>query len=158
MPAIKAKFKDYNSFASASLKDIYTIKRLDESLSYEIISFESVYLENNGGTFTAKPLPKLAQISSINKFVVEDFNSDGNLDVVLAGNLYNPEVETPRNDASFGLYLKGDGKGNFKAITMLESGLRVVGDVRGLEIISKKGENHILVAKNDDQMQMIKVN
>ncbi|MCK0188734.1 VCBS repeat-containing protein [Arenibacter sp. F20364] len=158
MPAIKVKFQDYNSFASATLKQIYTPKMLEESLSYEINSFASIYLENNNGVFTARPLPQLAQISSINKFVVDDFNKDGNLDVVLAGNLYNAEVETPRGDASFGLYLQGDGSGNFMAKTMMESGLKIVGDVRGMELLTVKGQKHILVAKNDDFMQMIKVN
>jgi len=158
MPAIKTKFQDYNSFASASLKQIYTTEMLDNALSYEITSFASVYLENNKGTFVMKPLPQLAQISSINKFVVDDFNSDGNLDVVLAGNLYNAEVETPRGDASFGLYLKGDGTGKFDAQTMMESGLKIVGDVRGLGLLSKKGEKHLLIAKNDDWLQLVKVN
>jgi len=158
MPAIKVKFQDYNSFASATLKQIYTPKMLEESLSYEITSFASIYLENNNGKYTARPLPQLAQLSSINKFIVDDINRDGNLDVVLAGNLYNAEVETPRGDASFGLYLQGDGKGNFMTKTMLESGLKIVGDVRDMELLSVKGQKHILVAKNDDFMQMIKVN
>ena len=158
MPAIKAKFEDYNSFASASLKQIYTTKLLEESLSYEITSFASVYLENNQGKFSVKPLPQLAQISSINKFIVDDFDADGNLDVVLAGNLYNAEVETPRNDASFGLFLQGDGAGGFKAQTMMESGLKIVGDVRGMELLFRDGRKHILAAKNDDRLQLIKVN
>jgi hypothetical protein len=158
MPAIKAKFKDYNSFASASLKQIYTTEMLENSLSYEITSFESMYLENNNGSFSARPLPQLAQLSSINKFIIDDFNEDGNLDVVLAGNLYNSEVETPRNDASFGLYLEGKGNGDFEVRTMMQSGLKIVGDVRGMELIKKNGEKHILVAKNDDWMQLIKVN
>ena len=158
MPAIKVKFEDYNSFASANLNQIYTTKLLEESLSYEITSFASIYLENNQGTFSAKPLPQLAQISSINKFVVHDFDADGNLDVVLAGNLYNSEVETPRNDASFGLFLQGNGAGEFTAKTMMESGLKMVGDVRDMELLDKNGEKHILVAKNDDQLQLIKVN
>jgi len=157
MPAIKAKFEDYNSFASATLNQIYTPKLLEESISYEITSFASIYLENDGGKFTAKPLPQLAQISNINKFVVHDFNGDKNLDVVLAGNLYNAEVETPRNDASFGLYLQGDGSGNFSAQTMMESGLKIVGDVRGMELINIKGVPHLLVAKNDDKMQLVAV-
>ena len=158
MPAIKKKFKDYNSFASANLKQIYTTKMLEESLSYAITSFESVYLENDNGSFKSRPLPQLAQISSINKFVVDDFNSDGNLDLVLAGNLYNAEVETPRADASFGLYLKGDGAGNFESISMMESGLKIVGDVRDMELLRINGTRHILAAKNDDQLQLIKVN
>lgn len=158
MPAIKVKFQDYNSFASATLNQIYTNKLLEESLSYEITSFASIYLENTNGTFTSKPLPQLAQISSINRLVVDDFNEDGNLDVVLAGNLYNSEVETPRNDSSFGLLLQGDGGGNFMARSMMESGLKIVGDVRGMEPIMVTGQKHILVAKNDDFMQLIKVN
>ena len=158
MPAIKKKFKDYNSFASATLNQIYTSKFLDESLSYEITSFASVYLENNQGTFTAKALPQLAQLSSINKFVVQDFDADGNLDVVLAGNLYNAEVETPRNDASFGLFLQGDGMGDFTVIPMLASGLKIVGDVRDMELLSKNGKPHLLVARNDEEVQLIQVN
>ena len=158
MPAIKAKFKDYNSFASSSLKQIYTTKMLEESLSYEITSFASVYLENVDGKYSMKPLPQLAQISSINKFVVDDFNADGNLDVVLAGNLYNAEVETPRNDSSFGLYLQGDGKGNFEPKTMMESGLKIVGDIRDMELLTKNNKKHLLIAKNDDRMQLITVN
>ena len=158
MPAIKAKFKDYNSFASATLNQIYTSKMLNESLSYEITSFASVYLQNDQGRFVIKPLPRLAQISSINKFVIDDFNADGNLDVVLAGNLYNAEVETPRNDASFGLYLKGNGAGDFEAEPMPTSGLKIIGDVRDMELISRNGQKHILVARNDDHLQLIKVN
>jgi hypothetical protein len=158
MPAIKHKFKDYNSFASASLNQIYTSKLLDESLSYEITSFASIYLENDGGKFSAKSLPQLAQLSSINKFVVDDFNADGNLDVVLAGNLYNAEVETPRNDASFGLFLQGDGAGNFTAQTMMDSGLKIVGDVRDMELLTKNGKSYILIAKNSAQMQLVEVN
>ena len=158
MPAIESKFKDYNSFASASLQQIYTSKLLDESLKYEIESFASIYLENDKGVFTAKPLPQLAQISNINKFIVDDIDSDGNLDVVLAGNLYNPEVETPRNDASFGLFLKGDGKGNLHPVKMLDSGLKIIGDVRGMELLNIKNEKYILVAKNNDQLQLIKIN
>ncbi|MEP3208011.1 MAG: VCBS repeat-containing protein [Maribacter sp.] len=158
MPAIKAKFKDYNSFASSSLKQIYTTKMLEESLSYEITSFASVYLENKDGKFEMKPLPQLAQISSINKFLIDDFNSDGNLDVVLAGNLYNSEVETPRNDSSFGLYLQGDGTGAFIPKTMMESGLKIVGDVRDMEVLSIQGKKHLLAVKNDAKAQLIRVN
>ena len=157
MPAIKAKFQDYNSFASANLEQIYTTKLLDESLSYSVTTFASVYLENTGGKFEMHELPQQAQISSINKIVSDDFNADGHLDFIVAGNLYNAEVETPRNDASFGQYLQGDGHGNFKAVPMLESGLSIVGDVRGLESVVIGGELHLLIAVNDAAMQLVRV-
>ena len=158
MPAIKVKFEDYNSFASATLKQIYSSKYLEESLNYSITSFASVYLENKDGKFIMTDLPQLAQISSINEFLVHDFDEDGNLDVVMAGNLYNAEVETPRNDASFGLFLQGNGKGGFGAKTMLESGLKIVGDVRNMKLVTRNSQPHILVAKNNDRMQVIRVN
>ncbi|RUA06479.1 MAG: hypothetical protein DSY82_09620, partial [Flavobacteriia bacterium] len=92
------------------------------------------------------------------QIIIEDFDHDSNLDAIIAGNLYMTEVETPRNDASFGLFLKGDGLGNLKPQRMLDSGLKIVGDVRGMEIITINKEKYILVAKNNAQLQLIKVN
>jgi hypothetical protein len=158
MPAIKEKFKNYNSFASASLEEIYSDQMLEESLKYEITSFASVYLENKDGKFIAKPLPYQAQLSNINAMVVKDIDSDGNLDVVLGGNLYNAEVETPRNDASYGLWLKGDGNNGFSAQLPRETGLVIRGDVRNIKAIKVGDESHLLVAKNDQALQQIRVN
>ena len=158
MPAIKEKFKNYNSFASASLEEIYSDQMLEESLKYEITSFASVYLQNNDGKFIAKPLPYQAQFSNINALVVEDIDRDGNLDVVLGGNLYNAEVETPRNDASYGLWLKGDGANGFRALAPRETGLVVRGDIRNMKPIKVGGQTHLLVAKNNQALQQIRIN
>ena len=49
--------------------------------------------------------------SSVNSINIDDFDKDGNLDLILSGNWYVSEVETPRNDASFGVFLKGNGNG-----------------------------------------------
>jgi hypothetical protein len=89
---------------------------------------------------------------------VKDVDDDGNLDAILGGNLYNSEVETPRNDASYGLWLKGDGKGEFNAVTPRESGLLMLGDVRNMRTIQVGGETHLLVAKNDEALQQIRIN
>ena len=43
------------------------------------------------------------------------------------------EVETPRNDASYGLWIKGDGKGGFNSILPRESGLVMRGDIKKYE-------------------------
>ena len=158
MPAIKDKFQNYNTFASASLEEIYSNKMLEESLNYNITSFHSVYLENKEGVFRAKPLNYQAQFSNINSIVVKDVDDDGNLDAIIGGNLYNSEVETPRNDASYGIWLKGDGNGGFKAVLPRESGLVMRGDVRNIKIIRVKEETHLLVAKNNEALQQIKIN
>lgn len=158
IPAIKKKFENYESFSIATLEDIYTKNDLEKSLHYQVKSFASIYLENNGDKFIIHPLPNLAQISSINQIIVKDFDNDLNLDMVIAGNLHSSEVETPRNDASNGLFLKGDGNGSFEPIKGNKSGLFASGDVKDLATIKIGGIDYLIVAKNDDYIQFIKIN
>ena len=157
IPAIKKKFKDYDAFAVATLEDVYTKNSLETSLHYEVKSFASIYLENKDGEFIQHQLPNLSQVSSINQILVKDLNNDTNLDILIAGNLYGSEVETPRNDAGVGLYLEGDGKGGFKAVTPSESGLYIPGDTKDLSFINIKEKTYILAAKNDDEVQFIEI-
>ncbi|WP_158848186.1 VCBS repeat-containing protein [Algibacter sp. L1A34] len=156
IPGIKQKFKDYNTFSEATLVDVYTKKGLESSLHYQVKSFASIYLENKGTQFVSHKLPVEAQFSSINKILVDDYDKDGNLDALIAGNLYVSEVETPRNDGSFGNFLKGNGKGDFKAITPSKSGFFIKGDTKDLAEIEVQGVKYIVVAKNNDFLQFIK--
>ena len=158
IPTIKKKFEDYASFSTATLADVYTEESLENSLHYQVKSFSSIYMENKGDSFVKHELPIEAQMSSINKIVVDDYDNDSNLDVVVVGNLYSSEVETPRNDASNGLLLKGNGKGGFMASRALESGLYAPGDVKDMAKITVNGKEHLLLSKNSDYLQLIKVN
>lgn len=158
IPGIKKKFEDYESFSQATLVDVYGEKPLESSLHYQVKSFASVYLENKDGKFIIHQLPREAQLSSINQIVVDDYDKDGALDFLIAGNLYVSEVETPRNDASYGLLLKGDGKGGFEAVKASESGFFVPGDVKNMAPIEVDSKKYLLVAKNDDAMQYVRIN
>ncbi len=157
MPAIKKKFEDYASFSTATLADVYTQQALDESLHYQVKSFASVYLENTPDGFIISELPVEAQISSINAIQVDDFDQDGKLDAIIAGNLHSSEVETPRNDASNGLFLKGNGTGSFTAVIARKSGLYIPGDVKNLLRIKKAGQEYILAGKNNDSLQVVRL-
>lgn len=158
IPSIKKKFENYGSFATATLEDVYTEDDLKKSLHYQVKSFASIYLENKDGTFVSHELPKLAQISNINQILIKDYDGDSHLDVVIAGNLHNSEVETPRNDASNGLFLKGNGQGDFTPVTGNYSGLYAKGDVKDMAAIQYHGTEYIIVAKNSDYLQFVKVN
>lgn len=57
----------------------------------------------------------MSQLFSNNGIVICDFNKEGSLVVVLAGNFYSSEVETLRSDAVNSLLLKGDKKGIFNS-------------------------------------------
>ncbi|WP_416442379.1 VCBS repeat-containing protein [Leeuwenhoekiella sp. A16] len=158
IPAIKIKFPDYESFSNATLADVYSESELENSLHYQVKSFASIYLENRDGKFVAHELPAAAQVSCINQILIDDYDKDGNLDAVIAGNLFWSEVETPRNDSGVGLFLKGDGAGNFTGITPAKSGLFIPGDVKNMSEIKVNGKNLLLAVKNDDFSQIIGIN
>ncbi|MFO7370760.1 MAG: VCBS repeat-containing protein [Bacteroidales bacterium] len=157
-PWVAVKFPSYAAFGEATVSDIYTSDVLEKSLHLQAETFASCYFENTGdGRFKIHPLPNEAQLSSINGVILEDFDQDGNLDIVAAGNLFNVEVVTPRNDGGVGTFLKGDGKGNFSAVAPALSGFFVPGDVKSLSLIRlnyPERKSGILVGNNNQQLQV----
>jgi hypothetical protein len=90
--------------------------------------------------------------------VPHDVNKDGNLDLILAGNYYQREVETIRSDASIGYLMLGNGKGEFKTIHPTIAGLELYQDVRDLKLINTASGLKLLGAINGDAMQFYTVN
>lgn len=157
IPGLKKIFPNYDTFASASLSEVYGEDQLNQSLEYKAHMFQSIALENLGDDeFRIHELPVEAQISSINDIIIADVDKDGALDLILAGNMYGSEVETTRNDAGIGLFLKGSSKWDFKAIPLQESGLSLPYDVKELKSINLGAERGFLVGINDGPLKIIK--
>jgi len=90
--------------------------------------------------------------------VVNDFDGDGNLDVLINGNDYSTEVSTGRYDAFNGLLLKGDGKGGFTPLTILQRGIYIVGDGKGLvKLLSASGDYLIAASQHKDVLKLFKL-
>lgn len=158
IPNIKNKFKNYNLFASASLADVYGESELNNALHYEAKTFESICIENLGkGKYKIKALPDLAQISNINSTVIYDVDQDGIKDLIIAGNMYGSEIETTRNDASLGLFLKGKGQFEFEAIPMVKSGLNISHDVKEMKLIQYQEGKALVIAVNNGKIKLIKI-
>lgn len=157
MPFIKKKFPTYKDFAMAELDEILGEEKLSESLHLHVNTFESTVLLNDGNKFTTRALPNLAQISPVNDILTHDFNKDGHSDLLIAGNMYNSEVETARYDAGNGLLLLGDGKGGFMPVPVHESGFSASKNVKDLALLNAAdGSKLIIVANNDDRPQVYK--
>ena len=155
LPSVKKQFDTYTKFADAGFNQIFTTEELKDATVHKATNFASIYIENNGnGTFTMHPLPVQAQFSTIQSMQVKDFNADGNLDILIAGNNYNPDFMIGRYDASGGLLLAGNGKGTFKAVPQNISGLCISGDARGTAFINIKGKSCLLAAINSGRLQV----
>ncbi|MES1160676.1 MAG: hypothetical protein ABUM51_07965, partial [Bacteroidota bacterium] len=116
------------------------------------------WFENLGnGKYRKHILPAEAQFAPVNAILPHDLDGDGKLDLLLAGNEYQAEVMNGRYDASYGLFLKGDGKGNFLPMPHLNDGIFIKGDVKDMKLIkNSKGDNLILVGINNDRMQVFR--
>lgn len=157
MPFIKKKFPTYASFGSADLVQVYGKEKLENALHLKANMFASVYLENKGGRFELHALPNEVQLSSINDICIADFDKDGSKDILVAGNLYQSEVETPRNDASIGALLKLGTDSQLEVIPYKRSGVFLNGDVKKMRLIKLGNTDFtaILVAKNNDKLMVI---
>jgi len=160
MPFIKDKFPSYSSFASSDLIQVYGQENIEKAYHQQAVKFASVFVENLGqGQFKISELPIAAQFSSVNGIIIEDLNSDGSLDILLGGNMFHSEVETARNDASLGLFMKGDGSNNFHPVPASSSGFVAPGDVKHIKLIKRSdGTSIILVANNDGPLQVFGLN
>ncbi len=159
MPFINKKYSTYASFARSDLEEIYGTDKLNKAFHKIATNFASVYIENKGnGQFEIEKLPMPVQMSSTNAILVHDFNGDGNMDLLLAGNMFHAEAETARNDAGDGWYLKGIGKGKFEVIESRQSGFFVPTDAKVVKIaVSKNESKQILVGNNDDQLLIFSI-
>jgi len=140
------------------MKDIYGDK-LKSALHLEVNSFYSVIMLNDGGSFDVKKLPNKAQVAPINGIVTTDLNKDGNIDLIVAGNNYDTEVETARYDAGTGLIALGDGKGNFAPMSVKESGLFADQNVKDIKLVNgAQNRPFIVVANNNGPLQVFQLN
>jgi hypothetical protein len=150
MISMKKKFTNYKSYATATMDEVLTPEQRKGALRLKSNTSQSCYLRNDGGgKFTLIPLPNQAQLSAINGMVVDDFDGDGNLDVMINGNDYGTEVGVGRYDALNGLMLKGDGKGNFIPQSILQSGIYIPGDGKALVKLQSSTGNYMLAASQN---------
>ena len=156
---LKKRFVKYRDYAGLTIEDVFTQEELKDAKIWYAKNFHTSYIENLGeGTFKTKPLPNETQLSPIFGLTTGDFNNDGNLDVVLAGNFTATRVKFGHYDAIKGIYLMGDGKGNFDYVDASETGLLIDGEVRNIkQITSSKGEKQLIFSRNNGSPKVFKI-
>ncbi|MFD2100471.1 VCBS repeat-containing protein [Flagellimonas iocasae] len=152
---VSEKIQTYKEFANSTLIDIYGEEELNAAYHKQAHEFGSVYLKNKGnGMFEVQKLPTTAQFGPTMAFEVIDINSDGHLDVLGVGNIYEAEVETIRYDANTGYILLGDSKGNL--IPYSENSFFTQDNVKDMKKITIGGEECYLIANNNEALSIFK--
>jgi enediyne biosynthesis protein E4 len=149
LPALKKKFLEYHTYATATLNDLFTAQELKDAgvLKAELLS--TVYLENTGSGFKRKALPAEAQYAPVYAMTTVDANGDGKKDLVLAGNNTWTRIKFGRYTANHGMLLLNDGKGAFAYTPQWKSGLNIRGNVRSLVAVSAGNKTGLVFGIND---------
>ncbi|MBO0936951.1 VCBS repeat-containing protein [Fibrella sp. HMF5335] len=137
---LKARFPDYNRYANVTLTDLFAPDELAKGTVLNAKSLQSTYYENKNDKFVAHPLPVEAQFAPVFALEPVDFDHDGDLDLLLGGNITQARVRVGRSDASY-IPLLENQRGHFRF--RANAGIR--GDVRGLANI---GEGSVVVGVN----------
>jgi hypothetical protein len=154
LPGLKKKYLSYSKFAEATINDVFKKETLEKAKLFEAYVFQSSYIENKGnGKFQLSSLPSTVQFSTVNASAAGDFNDDGNLDIILAGNFYPLNIQMGRYDASYGNLLVGDGRGGFKVISNKDAGIYIRGEVRSIKKIKVGDKIHYLGFRNNDSIE-----
>ena len=158
IPRLRDRYPSYASFGAARVEDVFTAAELAQATVRDARVFaSSVALNNGNGTFTLVPLPVEAQLAPIRAALAEDFDGDGHTDLLVAGNDYGFPPVLGRQDAGYGLLLRGTGNGRFKAVDMERSGVVIDGQVRHMGWLRRAaGSRVIVVARNNDRLQVLR--
>ena len=86
-------------------------------------------------------------------------DNDGNLDLVATGNDFGTELAMGRYDALNGIFLKGDGLGNFTPLSIQQSGIYFPGNGKALvKLRSTKGRYLLAASENQGPLKVLELN
>ncbi len=166
VPALHRLFPSHDDYSTATFDAIFSHMPESEIMELSVVETRSLFLENRGdGRFIKHILPAETQFAPVNAIVCDDLDSDGHIDLLLAGNEYQTEVRTGRYDASYGYFLKGNSQNDFEVIPHARSGFILDGDIKDMALLrrgyagrdgrrKKEGQKFILVAVNNDSMRV----
>ena len=151
MPHLEKKFPTFESFASATLSEIYTSRRLSQARVFEANELQSGALINDGrGKFSFRPLPRMAQLSPGYGCALTEVDGDGHPDLYLAQNSHGAQPETGHMDGGVSQLLLGRGDGTWSAVPPYKSGLMIPGAATSLAPVDLNGDGWVdfVVATN----------
>jgi hypothetical protein len=145
LPWVQHRFPTHRAYGLASIEEILGAA-FAAAKDARVVTLDSMLFLNRGDHWEARPLPTEAQMAPAFGLAVGDADGDGHEDVFLAQNFFDVEPETSRYDAGRGVWLLGDGTGNFRAVPGQESGVVLYGQQRGCALGDYDGDGRVDLA------------
>ena len=155
LPILKKKILRYDAYAGKGIEDIFTSDQLEKATVFKVEQSQTCVFFNLGnGKFDMEPLPIRTQFAPVYSILYADINQDGIKDLVFGGNFYGLKPEVGRYDASYGVTLLGDANHHFNFSPPAKTGLMFRGEIRDIREVKTKNGNDIVVARNNDALQI----
>jgi hypothetical protein len=149
MPFLNKEFLSYASFAKADLDALFSKENLSKAEKKQLYELKSIYLVNDGkGHFSKEELPLITQATITQDILINDLNEDGFDDLVLVGNSYEISTQLGRMDASHGIILLNDKKGQFYWVPSPD--IDISGPARNIEKIRLNKSDYFIIGINNN--------
>ena len=152
--SLRKKFTTYKSFAGKSIDEIFNKQVLKKAAILEVHTLASGYLKNENNTYTFVPFKEELQISPLTSFLKADFNSDGEEEVLVAGNYFGVSPHQGRFDSFPGALVYSNKDIAFGNMVGLDFNQK---SIRNLNLISLKEKKYLIVTINNDKAQVYKL-
>lgn len=156
IPPVRQHFKTHQQYSTARSTEILEQAPGVFDSKVELNTLQSMLFLNQGARFLPVPLPDAAQLSPTFGIAVSDFDADGYDDAFLAQNFFAHSPNIDRNAASEGLLLKGNGQGQLRPITALNSGIHIPGDQRSTAVadFNNDGKADLVIGQNGGETKL----
>lgn len=152
VPILRKNFNSFGEFGAATAPEVLAQFNIKSADIHTANWMESIWIENDGnGRFTAKVLPKEAQIAPVFGILPKDIDMDGYLDLLMIGNDFGMEVQQGKADAFSGLYLHNEQGNGFKSIDLNTSQFFVPGDAKAIVRLSVGGDKSLYIASQNNE-------
>lgn len=136
--ALKSVYPSYESYANTDLDILLKEHISDTTIRWEASEMESIALLSTAeGGYSLRVLPDEVQRSPLTSILILDLNSDGNQDLILAGNRSQNALKIGKNESNYGTVLLGNGQGAFDVLPNRLSGLKLTGAISDLVEINR---------------------
>ncbi|MGZ3951146.1 MAG: FG-GAP-like repeat-containing protein, partial [Flavisolibacter sp.] len=159
LPSIKKHNLKNEEYSHKAIQDLFSKELLEKSVVKQFNFKASVVAINKGdGSFSARELPVMSQLSCINVIHCMDVNGDGKVDLVTGGNQFGFLPQFERLDASFGDVMLNDGRGGFLWQENRKTGLTMRGEMRDIAEVKSKGKKFLLFLQNNEYPLLFQLN
>lgn len=150
IPSLKKKYLYYKDYANANMTDLFGADVYQTALIKELHVLSSAIYWGSDNTFKRDNLATEIQYSNVGSILLEDFDNNGKIDIILGGNQSKIKPQFGPLESSNGWILKQQKNGIFEK----PASLGVKGDIRSIISFKNKDQYSIILGINNDSIKI----